>query len=268
MDSSIASMSLQLAQEKASVILTSFGRTMKIARPSPSGCRALRLSSNSTLPTSSTSTPSPSGSASTRPTRRCPPLDRVRTPGRVPTSSRAPGRTSRRRSDQRLQPQGARRQRIPLATDGGSVVGLTFDARSSRGRSMTGWASPRPRSNRPTAIWPATSVPRASGAISSPRGRSARPPRSRSRVRAVQSASGRARALGWNVSDPVPTARACVALLSGVVPGDDRRIVHVDGGVTRWASSFPMTGVTAEEVRLLEGPNLYFAKPAPQVRST
>jgi enoyl ACP reductase len=37
--------------------------------------------------------------------------------------------------------------------------------------------------------------------------------------------------LGWNVSDPVPAAQACVALLSDWFPATTGEIVHVDGGV-------------------------------------
>lgn len=37
--------------------------------------------------------------------------------------------------------------------------------------------------------------------------------------------------LGWNVSDPVPAARACVALMSDLFPATTAEIVHVDGGV-------------------------------------
>ena len=37
--------------------------------------------------------------------------------------------------------------------------------------------------------------------------------------------------LGWNISDPGPTARACVALLSDWFPATTGEIVHVDGGV-------------------------------------
>jgi enoyl-[acyl-carrier protein] reductase I len=37
--------------------------------------------------------------------------------------------------------------------------------------------------------------------------------------------------LGWDVRDPVPTARACVALLSDWFPATTGEIVHVDGGV-------------------------------------
>ncbi|MDQ2757104.1 MAG: enoyl-ACP reductase FabI [Actinomycetota bacterium] len=37
--------------------------------------------------------------------------------------------------------------------------------------------------------------------------------------------------LGWDLSDPVPAARACVALLSDWFPATTGEIVHVDGGV-------------------------------------
>jgi enoyl ACP reductase len=37
--------------------------------------------------------------------------------------------------------------------------------------------------------------------------------------------------LGWQVSDPEPAARACVALLSDWFPATTGEIVHVDGGV-------------------------------------
>lgn len=37
--------------------------------------------------------------------------------------------------------------------------------------------------------------------------------------------------LGWDVGDPVPTARACTALLSDWFPATTGEIVHVDGGV-------------------------------------
>ncbi|MBM3688292.1 MAG: enoyl-ACP reductase FabI [Actinobacteria bacterium] len=37
--------------------------------------------------------------------------------------------------------------------------------------------------------------------------------------------------LGWDLDDPVPAARACVALLSDWFPATTGEIVHVDGGV-------------------------------------
>ena len=36
--------------------------------------------------------------------------------------------------------------------------------------------------------------------------------------------------LGWDVKDPVPAAQACVALLSDWFPATTGEIVHVDGG--------------------------------------
>jgi enoyl ACP reductase len=37
--------------------------------------------------------------------------------------------------------------------------------------------------------------------------------------------------LGWSITDPEPTARAAVALLSDWFPATTGEIVHVDGGV-------------------------------------
>jgi enoyl-[acyl-carrier protein] reductase I len=37
--------------------------------------------------------------------------------------------------------------------------------------------------------------------------------------------------LGWDIKDPEPAARACVALLSDWFPATTGEIVHVDGGV-------------------------------------
>jgi enoyl-[acyl-carrier protein] reductase I len=36
--------------------------------------------------------------------------------------------------------------------------------------------------------------------------------------------------MGWNLADPLPTAKACVALLSDWFPATTGEIVHVDGG--------------------------------------
>jgi enoyl-[acyl-carrier protein] reductase I len=41
--------------------------------------------------------------------------------------------------------------------------------------------------------------------------------------------SGRA-PLGWDVRDPDPAARACVALLSDWFPATSGELIHVDGG--------------------------------------
>ncbi|NBO79159.1 MAG: SDR family oxidoreductase, partial [Actinobacteria bacterium] len=36
--------------------------------------------------------------------------------------------------------------------------------------------------------------------------------------------------LGWKISDPVPSAKAVVALLSDWFPSTTGEIIHVDGG--------------------------------------
>jgi enoyl-[acyl-carrier protein] reductase I len=45
--------------------------------------------------------------------------------------------------------------------------------------------------------------------------------------------------LGWNVSDPEPSAKACVALLSDLFPATTGEIVHVDGGFHAVAVASP-----------------------------
>jgi len=48
---------------------------------------------------------------------------------------------------------------------------------------------------------------------------------------AMEAAWGQRAPLGWDVRDPEPVARACVALLSDWFPATTGEIVHVDGGV-------------------------------------
>ncbi|MEU5365718.1 enoyl-ACP reductase FabI [Streptomyces sp. NPDC005925] len=119
---------------------------------------------------------------------------------------------------------------LPLMGDGGSVVGLTFDA---------------------TKSWPAYDwMGVAKGALESanrylaqelgPRGiRTNLVAAGPLRTTAGKAIPGLARTqddwaarapLGWSVSDTEPTARACVALLSDWFPATTGEIVHVDGG--------------------------------------
>jgi len=37
--------------------------------------------------------------------------------------------------------------------------------------------------------------------------------------------------IGWDTSDPIPTAKACVAMFSDWFPATTGEIIHVDGGV-------------------------------------
>lgn len=120
---------------------------------------------------------------------------------------------------------------LPLMTEGGSVVGLDFDA-------TVAW---------PTYDWMGV----AKAALESTSRYLARDLGSRGirvnlvaagpiRTMAAKSIPGfeefeqvwKERApLGWDLTDPEPAARACVALLSDWFPATTGEIVHVDGGV-------------------------------------
>ena len=120
---------------------------------------------------------------------------------------------------------------LPLMPDGGSVVGLTFDARFAC--PVYDWMGVAKAAFESTARYLARDLgPQAvrvnlvaAGPI---------------RTMAAKSIpgfsafedgwSGRA-PLGWDIADPEPAARACVALLSDWFPATTAEIVHVDGGV-------------------------------------
>ena len=63
---------------------------------------------------------------------------------------------------------------------------------------------------------------------------------------AMESAWGTRAPLGWDVRDPEPVARACVALLSDWFPATTGEIVHVDGGVHAVALATGEAGPLAE----------------------
>ncbi|WP_353509482.1 enoyl-ACP reductase FabI [Intrasporangium sp.] len=120
---------------------------------------------------------------------------------------------------------------LPLMSNGGSVVGLTFDAKFA-------W---------PVYDWMGV----AKAAFESTNRYLARdlgPKRVRCnlvaagpiRTTAAKSIPGfeqfeqvwdERAPLGWDVNDPVPAAQACAALLSDWFPATTGEIVHVDGGV-------------------------------------
>jgi enoyl-[acyl-carrier protein] reductase I len=120
---------------------------------------------------------------------------------------------------------------LPLMKEGGSVVGLTFDASVSwpiydwMGVAKAGLESCSrylarylgPHGVRVNLV--------AAGPLSTMAAKS---------IPGVDALSnewpGRA-PLGWDVSDAGPTARACAALLSDWFPATTGEIVHVDGGV-------------------------------------
>jgi meromycolic acid enoyl-[acyl-carrier protein] reductase len=120
---------------------------------------------------------------------------------------------------------------LPLMPDGGSIVGLDFDATvawpgydwmgvakaglESCARYMAMELGPqRVRVNLvaagPLKTMAAKSIPG---------------------FKKFEDAWGERAPLGWSVYDPEPAARACVALLSDWFPATTGEIVHVDGGV-------------------------------------
>jgi enoyl-[acyl-carrier protein] reductase I len=120
---------------------------------------------------------------------------------------------------------------LPLMSDGGSIVGLTFDARFAW--PVYDWMGVAKAAFESTNRYLARDLgPRhiranlvAAGPI---------------RTTAAKSIPGFERfeevwderaPLGWDVSDPVPAAKACAALLSDWFPATTGEIVHVDGGV-------------------------------------
>ncbi|MBU6243701.1 MAG: enoyl-ACP reductase FabI [Actinomycetales bacterium] len=120
---------------------------------------------------------------------------------------------------------------LPLMGDGGAIVGLDFDATVAWPK--YDWMGVAKAAFESTARYLARDLgPRgirvnlvAAGPI---------------RTMAAKSIPGfdefeevwRTRApIGWDLDDPVPAARACVALLSDWFPATTGEIVHVDGGV-------------------------------------
>ena len=120
---------------------------------------------------------------------------------------------------------------LPLMGPGGSVVGLTFDARFAW--PVYDWMGVAKAAFESTNRYLARDLgPRnvrcnlvAAGPI---------------RTTAAKSIPGfeqferiwdERAPLGWDVNDPVPAAKACAALLSDWFPATTGEIVHVDGGV-------------------------------------
>ena len=120
---------------------------------------------------------------------------------------------------------------LPLMTEGGAIVGLTFDARFAW--PVYDWMGVAKAAFESTNRYLARDL--------GPQGIrcnlvSAGP----IRTTAAKSIPGFAQfeqiwsdraPLGWDINDPVPAARACTALLSDWFPATTGEIVHVDGGV-------------------------------------
>ena len=231
MDSSIAFHVAKLAQEQgAEVVLTSFGRTMRITQTIAKRLPTTPPVLGSTSPTRSTSTRSRTGSAST---------STVSTVSCTRSGSRQGAfnfleatfedvSTAMHASAYSLKALAV--AALPRMTDGGSVVGLTFDAKFAW--PVYDWMGVAKAAFEATNRYCARDL--------GPKGVrcnlvSAGPIRTTAAksipgFEAFENSWSQRAPLGWDVNNPVPAAQACVALLSDWFPATTGEIVHVDGG--------------------------------------
>ncbi|GMA39530.1 enoyl-ACP reductase FabI [Mobilicoccus caccae] len=118
---------------------------------------------------------------------------------------------------------------LPMMQEGGSVVGLTLDA--SIAWSGYDWMGVAKAAFESTSRYCARDL--------GPKGIRcnlvAAGPISTTAAKSIPAFSkfaewGEHSPLGWDISDPTPAAKACVALLSDWFPATTGEIVHVDGG--------------------------------------
>ncbi len=233
MDSSIAFHVARLAQEQgATVILTSFGRTMKITQTI-----AKRLPSTPPVIELDVANQDDLDSLTERLGEHTDRLDGVlHSIGFAPQGAFnflecgwEDVATAIQISSFSLKALGV--AALPLMGEGGSIVGLTFDARYAW--PVYDWMGVAKAAFESTNRYLARDL--------GPKGIrcnlvSAGP----IRTTAAKSIPGfeqfervwdERAPLGWNVSDPVPTAQACVMLLSDWFPATTGEMLHVDGGV-------------------------------------
>jgi len=120
---------------------------------------------------------------------------------------------------------------LPLMSSGGSIVGMDFDA--SRAWPAYDWMGVSKAALESCARYLARDLgPRgirvnlmASGPVKTMAAKSI------PGFEAFEGMWDQRAPLGWNLADPEPPARGCVALLSDWFPATTGEIVHVDGGV-------------------------------------
>jgi enoyl ACP reductase len=233
MDSSIAFHVAKLAQEEgATVVLTSFGRTMRITQ-----AIAKRLPSTPEVVELDVTDTEHLDTLASRLTEHVDHLDGVlHSIGFAPQGafnflegSWEDVATALHTSAYSLKALAT--ASLPLMADGGSVVGLTFDARYAwpvydwMGVAKAAFESTNrylardlgPKGIRCNLV--AAGPIRTTAAKSIPG------------FEAFERIWDERAPLGWDVNDPVPAAKACAALLSDWFPATTGEIVHVDGGV-------------------------------------
>jgi len=119
---------------------------------------------------------------------------------------------------------------LPLMSSGGSIVGLTFDAKYAW--PVYDWMGVAKAAFESTSRYCARDLgPKgvrvnlvAAGPIKTTAAKSV------PGFKALEHAWASRSPLGWDVNDAVPAAKACVALLSDWFPATTGEIIHVDGG--------------------------------------
>jgi enoyl-[acyl-carrier protein] reductase I len=119
---------------------------------------------------------------------------------------------------------------LPLMKEGGSIVGLTFDA--SQAWPVYDWMGVAKAAFESTSRYLARDLgPKgircnliAAGPLRTTAAKSI------PGFRAFEEAWPGRSPLGWDIGDPEPTARACAALMSDWFPATTGEIIHVDGG--------------------------------------
>jgi enoyl-[acyl-carrier protein] reductase I len=232
MDSSIAFHVAKLAQEQgAEVVLTSFGRTMKITRTI-----AKRLPTTPEVIELDVSNPEDLDALAERVREHVPHLDGV-----VHSIGFAPKGAftfmeagwedvSTAVEISAFSLQALAKASLPLMSSGGSIVGLTFDARYAwpvydwMGVAKAAFEATNRYLARDLGAEGIRSNLVSAGPIRTTAARSI------PGFEQFEEMWGTRAPLGWDVSDPVPAAKACVALLSDWFPATSGEIVHVDGG--------------------------------------
>ncbi|MGL5817948.1 MAG: enoyl-ACP reductase FabI [Phycicoccus sp.] len=232
MDSSIAFHIARLAQEQgANVVLTSFGRTTKITTTI-----ARRLPSTPPVVELDVQNDDDLAALAERVREHVPQLDGVvhsigfAPPGAFAFMEAGWADVSTAVQVSAYSLQALTRATLPLMGAGGSVVGLTFDARYAW--PVYDWMGVAKAAFEATNRYLARDVgPRgircnlvAAGPIRTTAARSI--PGFERFEEAWESRAP----LGWDVGDPEPAARACIALMSDWFPATTGEIVHVDGG--------------------------------------
>jgi meromycolic acid enoyl-[acyl-carrier-protein] reductase len=120
---------------------------------------------------------------------------------------------------------------LPLMKEGGSIVGLTFDAKYAW--PVYDWMGVAKAAFESTSRYCARDLGpkgvRVNLVSAGPIGTTAA--KSIPGFEQLAGTWDERAPLGWDRTDPVPSARACVALLSDWFPATTGEIVHVDGGV-------------------------------------